>query len=115
MTTRASAASLGQPTDPVLGEGGRPVPSPQPPEEVAATGPSAAVFHFAFARDSLQPPFLQVYVNSRVLPDESALCFAVELWLLDFTAPKLLHDDPEHTSQPRNHTGAVLVKEAESC
>lgn len=58
---------------------------------------------------------LRFYVNSGVLLDESALCFSAELRLVDFTAPKLLHDDPEHTSQPRNHTGAVLVKEAESC
>lgn len=82
---------------------------------MAAADPNATAFHFAFSRDSVQPPFLQLYVNSGVLPDESALCFTAELWLLDFTAPKLLHDDPEHTSQPRNHTGAVLVKEAESC
>lgn len=43
-------------------------------------------------------PVLQFYVNSGVLRDESALCFTTELRLLDFTAPKLLHDDPEHTS-----------------
>lgn len=65
---------------------------------------------------SLSPASLfQFYVNSGVLPDESALCFSAELRLLDFTAPKLLHDDPEHTSQPKNHTGGVLVKKAESC
>lgn len=52
---RASAASSGRPAACMLGAGGTPAPRPQ--KEVAAVGPSAAAFHFAFARDSLQPPF----------------------------------------------------------
>lgn len=95
--------------------GGRRDGSPSAKEEVAAARLGAAAFHSAFSRDSLQPPFSRLCVNSGILPDESALCFAAELRLSDFTAPKLLRDDPEHTSQPRNHTGAVPVEEAGSC
>lgn len=86
------------------------------PKEMAI--PDLHVTAFFVLLSKLSPPvfLFQFYVNSGVPLDESALCFAAELWLLDFTAHKnyFMMIQCAHR-KPRNHTGLVLVKEAESC
>lgn len=86
--------------------GGRRDGSPSAKEEVATAGLGAAAFHFSFARDSLQPPFLRLYVNSGILPMK-ALSVSQQscgFWILQppncFRMIQSTHHSPETTREP---------------